>query len=112
MADQPYKLLLDHSHPRDYHVPRVAQRDHGQEREDVEMCLLTREERNISIMEGGLLRSIANVPVTIQTSSHSVPSTPSWFGEVTVIAHFLQREARAYDIRGASALCASPLWAR
>jgi hypothetical protein len=39
------------------------------------------------------LSSIANFPITIQTSSHSVPSTPSWFGEVTVIAHFLQRQS-------------------
>jgi hypothetical protein len=27
--------------------------------------------------------------VTIQTSPQSVPSTPSWLGEVTVIAHYL-----------------------
>lgn len=27
--------------------------------------------------------------VTIQTSPHSVLATPSWFGEVTVIAHHL-----------------------
>jgi hypothetical protein len=27
--------------------------------------------------------------VTIQTSAQSVPSTPSWFGEVTLIAHYL-----------------------
>jgi hypothetical protein len=26
----------------------------------------------------------------MQTSSQSVPSTPSWFGEVAVIAHYLQ----------------------
>ena len=29
-------------------------------------------------------------PVTIQTASQSVPSTPSWFGEVTVIAQYLR----------------------
>jgi hypothetical protein len=28
--------------------------------------------------------------VTIQTSPQPVPSTPSWFGEVTVIAHYLE----------------------
>ena len=38
------------------------------------------------------MRSIANFPVHIQTSSQSVPSTPSWFGEVSLIAHFLQRQ--------------------
>src|SRR5260370_23958793 len=29
--------------------------------------------------------------VTIQTSSQSIPSVPSWFGEVAVIAHTLRR---------------------
>ena len=29
--------------------------------------------------------------VTIQTSPQSVPATPSWFGEVTVMAHYLTR---------------------
>jgi len=38
------------------------------------------------------LSSIANSPVSIQTSSQSVPSTPCWFGEVTVIAHFLKHQ--------------------
>jgi len=32
--------------------------------------------------EGGLMTSIASSPVTIQTSPQSVPSTPSWFGEL------------------------------
>jgi hypothetical protein len=35
---------------------------------------------------------IASSPVTIQTSSESVPSTPCWFGEVAVIAHFLKQQ--------------------
>lgn len=38
------------------------------------------------------MSSIAHSPVTIQTSSQSVPATPCWFGEVTVIAHFLKRQ--------------------
>jgi hypothetical protein len=38
------------------------------------------------------LSSIANFPVNIQTSSQSVPSTPCWFGEVSLIAHFLKRQ--------------------
>ncbi len=31
------------------------------------------------------MSSIADSSVTIQTSSQSVPSTPCWFGEVTLI---------------------------
>jgi len=34
----------------------------------------------------------------IQTSSQSVPSTPSWFGEVTVIAHYLEHLGVLSDI--------------
>src|SRR5438067_1653046 len=34
--------------------------------------------------------SITDVPVTIQTSAQSVPSTPAWFGEVTLIAYYLK----------------------
>jgi hypothetical protein len=34
--------------------------------------------------------SITDVSVTIQTSAQSVPSTPAWFGEVTLIAHYLK----------------------
>jgi hypothetical protein len=37
------------------------------------------------------MSNIADSAVTIQTSSQSVPSTPSWFGEVTLIAHYLRR---------------------
>jgi hypothetical protein len=36
--------------------------------------------------------SIASGPVTIQTSAQSVPSTPGWMGEVTLIAHFLRKQ--------------------
>src|SRR5947208_16930886 len=35
--------------------------------------------------------SITDSRVTIQTSPQSVPSTPSWFGEVTLMAHSLRR---------------------
>src|SRR5260370_34093106 len=38
---------------------------------------------------GGIMSSIAYSPVTIQTSSQSVPALPSWFGGVTIIAHYL-----------------------
>src|SRR5229473_317020 len=37
------------------------------------------------------VNSITDSPVIIQTSSHSVPSIPSWFGEVVIIAHALRR---------------------
>src|SRR5258708_25619429 len=36
------------------------------------------------------MTSIAYSPVSIQASAQSVPSTPGWFGEVTLIAHYLQ----------------------
>jgi len=34
--------------------------------------------------------SITHSPVTIQTSSQSVPSTPGWYGEAALIAHYLR----------------------
>jgi hypothetical protein len=37
------------------------------------------------------MTSIANSVVTIQTSPQSVPSPPSWLGELTVFAHFLKQ---------------------
>jgi len=37
------------------------------------------------------MTSIAYSPVSIQTSSQSVPSIPSWFGEATLLTHHLQR---------------------
>ncbi len=38
------------------------------------------------------MTSIAYSPVSIQASAHSVPSLPSWFGEMTLMAHHLQRQ--------------------
>ncbi len=38
------------------------------------------------------MTSIANSVVTIQTSPQEVHSPPAWFGELTVIAHFLQQQ--------------------
>ena len=38
------------------------------------------------------MTSLAYSPVNIQASPHSAPSTPCWFGEVTLIAHFLTRQ--------------------
>jgi hypothetical protein len=43
--------------------------------------------------------------VVIQTSSQPVPSTPSWFGEVTVIAHYLEHLGVMRGHFGARALC-------
>jgi hypothetical protein len=36
--------------------------------------------------------SLASSEVSIQTSSQSVHSTPSWFGEITLMTHYLQRQ--------------------
>ncbi|MBV9228662.1 MAG: hypothetical protein JOZ18_05045 [Chloroflexi bacterium] len=36
--------------------------------------------------------------VTIETSSQSVPSIPSWFGEVTMIAHYLEHLGVLSDV--------------
>src|SRR6202048_3637248 len=38
------------------------------------------------------MTSIAYSPVSIQASAQSVPSTPGWFGEVTLISRYLQRQ--------------------
>jgi hypothetical protein len=38
------------------------------------------------------MTSIADSAVTIQTSSQSLPSTPAWFGEVSLIAHYLRQQ--------------------
>jgi hypothetical protein len=37
------------------------------------------------------MTSIADGAVIIQTSSESVPSTPSWFGEATLLARYLRK---------------------
>ncbi len=37
------------------------------------------------------MSSIADTAVVIQSSAQSVPSTPSWLGEATLIAHYLKR---------------------
>ncbi len=40
------------------------------------------------------MSSIADATVSIQTADQSVPSTPPWFGEVDLIAHYLKRLGR------------------
>ena len=37
------------------------------------------------------MTSIADGAVIIQTSAETVPSTPSWFGEVVLIAGYLRK---------------------
>ena len=37
------------------------------------------------------MTSIADGAVSIQTSAESVPATPSWFGEVTLIVGYLRK---------------------
>jgi hypothetical protein len=37
------------------------------------------------------MTSIADGVVSIQTSAESVPATPSWFGEVTLIVGYLRK---------------------
>ncbi len=38
------------------------------------------------------MTTIAYSPVNIQTSAQSVPSVPAWFGEITLMAHYLQHQ--------------------
>ncbi|WP_220201077.1 hypothetical protein [Reticulibacter mediterranei] len=37
------------------------------------------------------MNSIADGSISIQSSSQSVPSTPPWFGEVTLIVQYRRR---------------------
>src|SRR5712691_7900387 len=54
------------------------------------MCLLIRKEVNISISrKGGHTPSMTQTSVTIQVNPESVPSTPSWMGEVAALAQVL-----------------------
>lgn len=38
------------------------------------------------------MNSMMDSAVIIQTSSHAVPSTPSWFGEVVLITEYLRKQ--------------------
>ena len=44
------------------------------------------------------MTTIAYSPVNIQTSAQSVPSTPAWFGEITLLTHHLQRQGVLAEI--------------
>jgi hypothetical protein len=54
------------------------------------MCLRMGKE-NVFPNKGGHLTSMTSSAVAIQISPQSVPSIPSWFGEVTLVAHALTR---------------------
>jgi hypothetical protein len=54
------------------------------------MCLFEREKQPYSLKEVHMT-SIADGSVIIQTSAESVPSTPSWFGEVVLMAAHLRK---------------------
>src|SRR5712692_8580126 len=41
---------------------------------------------------GGVMSSDTSSPVSIQTSPESVPSVPAWFGELTLIVQYLERQ--------------------
>lgn len=45
------------------------------------------------------MTSIADGSVNIQTSAESVPSTPSWFGEVVVMSAHLRKQGILTKIR-------------
>src|SRR5438270_13627370 len=54
------------------------------------MCLLVRKEVNVSVSrKGGHTTSMTQTSVRIQVDPQSVPSTPSWMGEVAVVAQVL-----------------------
>jgi hypothetical protein len=57
------------------------------------MCLFDEEEQTLSIKEAHM-NTIADELVSIQTSSESAPSMPSWFGEVALIVGYRRRAGR------------------
>ena len=58
------------------------------------------------------MTSIANGSVSIQSTSESVPSTPSWFGEVVLMAAYRRRARRPQEDQRACILCATTFRAR
>jgi hypothetical protein len=55
------------------------------------MCLFEREKQPHTLKEVHMT-SIADGSVSIQTSAESVPSPPSWFGEVALMAAYLRKQ--------------------
>src|ERR1051326_2660821 len=64
------------------------------------MCLLEQEETTTFSQGGTYMSSIADGSVRIQTSSESVPSTPSWFGEVVLLTAYLRKHQVLAKISG------------
>jgi hypothetical protein len=54
------------------------------------MCLFEKKNQTLSLKEAHMT-SITDGSVIIQTSGESVPSPPSWFGEVVLIAGYLRK---------------------
>jgi hypothetical protein len=55
------------------------------------MCLFERENHILPIKEADMI-SIADGSVRIQTSAEAQPATPSWLGEVALVASHLQKQ--------------------
>jgi hypothetical protein len=55
------------------------------------MCLLRRKKQESTSKEGDIMSNMISSPIEIQTTEQSVPSTPSWLGEVAITAHYLSR---------------------
>jgi hypothetical protein len=55
------------------------------------------------------MASIADSSVTIQTSSRSVPATPTWFGEVAFLVPHLRTQGGPRRHQRAGAFCSSSL---
>jgi hypothetical protein len=62
------------------------------------MCLFEKEKHDTFIKEAHM-NSIADGSVIIQTSSKSVFSRPSWFGEATLIVEHLRKQGVLSAIR-------------
>jgi len=48
------------------------------------------DEAEVGGKPGETIPTVVGSKVSIQTSAQSVPSTPAWLGEGTVVAHYLR----------------------
>src|SRR5437588_494275 len=55
------------------------------------MCLILRRKKQLLSLKEAHMTSIADGSMHIQTSAESVPSPPSWFGEVVLMAAHLRK---------------------
>jgi hypothetical protein len=62
----------------------------GNWRKTEEMCLPVRKEIQVVSKQGGHTTSMTYPSVTIQVNPESVPSLPSWMGEVAAVAQVLR----------------------